>query len=103
MEQQLSRKITLTELAYTAGLSVSQLTRLFRSDTGSTPCAFLNRLRMARARVLVERTTLPIVHEHDPVPLHPESGEASPQLRVPHFLGAQHAAEPVVLHILRLS
>ena len=33
---------------------------LFRAATGTTPGAFLHELRMTRARILVERTSLPV-------------------------------------------
>jgi transcriptional regulator GlxA family with amidase domain len=60
MEEQLPKRLPLRALADAVGLSVSQLTRLFRFDTGSTPGAFLHRLRLARARLLVEQTGMPI-------------------------------------------
>lgn len=60
MEEQLPRRLTLRALADGVGLSASQLTRLFRLETGSTPCAFLHRLRLSRARLLVEGTAMPI-------------------------------------------
>lgn len=60
MDAQLHTELTMSELARAAGLSVAQLTRLFRQATGMTPGAFLRRLRMARARTLLERTTLSV-------------------------------------------
>jgi transcriptional regulator GlxA family with amidase domain len=60
MEEQLHRRLAVTELAAAAGLSVAQLTRLFRQTTGCTPGAYLQALRMQRARILVERTSLPV-------------------------------------------
>jgi len=60
MDEQLHRKLRIGELAAAAGLSVSHLTRLFRAATGLTPLAFLQQRRMARARTLLERTTLPV-------------------------------------------
>ena len=61
MEGDLHRRLRVPELAAAVGLSVTQLTRLFRVETGATPGAFLHELRMNRARILVEQTTLPIV------------------------------------------
>jgi transcriptional regulator GlxA family with amidase domain len=61
IEEQLHLPIRVAELAADAGLSVSQLTRLFRAATGQTPGAFLHARRMMRARVLVECTSLSIV------------------------------------------
>jgi len=60
MEEQLHRTLPVAELADAVGLSVAHLTRLFRADTGMTPGAFLHERRMSRARLLVERTSLPI-------------------------------------------
>jgi transcriptional regulator GlxA family with amidase domain len=60
MEEQLHRRLTVTELASTVGLSVAQLARIFRDATGQTPGAYLHELRMRRARILVERTSLTI-------------------------------------------
>ena len=60
MEEQLHRQVTMTELAGAVGLSVAQLTRIFRRATGRTPGVFLNDLRLRRARILIERTSLSI-------------------------------------------
>ena len=60
MEQQLHRRLTVTDLAAAAGVSTAQLTRLFRDATGETPAAFLRALRMSRARLLLERTNLSV-------------------------------------------
>jgi transcriptional regulator GlxA family with amidase domain len=61
MEEQLERRLTVTELARAAGLSTAHLTRLFRGGTGVTPGAYLRALRMTRARLLLERTNLSVV------------------------------------------
>src|ERR1700752_4584694 len=61
MEEQLHRRLTVTECADAVGLSVTQLTRLFHASTGKTPGAFLHQLRMNRARILLEQTSLPVV------------------------------------------
>jgi transcriptional regulator GlxA family with amidase domain len=61
MREQLHRPLTVTELAAGVGLSVSQLTRLFRLDTSMTPGAFLHQLRMTTARILIERTSLTVL------------------------------------------
>lgn len=60
IERDLHRRLTVADLAQTAELSVPQLTRLFRAATGRTPGMFLRDLRMYRARVLLERTSLSI-------------------------------------------
>ena len=60
MTSQLHKRLVLGELAGAVGLSVVQLTRLFRRDTGTTPGVFLRRLRWERARALLSRTSLPV-------------------------------------------
>lgn len=60
MEQRLADRLTVPQLARTVELSEAQLARLFRRDTGVPPGVFLHRLRMSRARLLVERTSLSI-------------------------------------------
>ena len=60
MEEEIASRVTIPALASAVGLSVTQLNRLFRIETGRTPAAFLHQLRMARALVLVEQTSLPL-------------------------------------------
>ena len=60
IDAHLRLSLTVAMLADQAELSVSQLTRLFRADLNTTPAAYLHRRRMTRARLLVERTSLPI-------------------------------------------
>lgn len=60
IEEQLHRPLRVGELAMAAGLSIPQLTRLFRQAVGTTPAAYIRERRMARARILVERTSLSI-------------------------------------------
>lgn len=58
MEERLHRPVSNAELAASAGLSLSRFGRLFRDATGQTPVAYLRDLRMRRARILLERTSL---------------------------------------------
>ena len=60
LEQQLHTPIRLPALAAAVQLSVSQLTRLFRRDTGRTPAAHLHWVRMRHARILIERSSLSV-------------------------------------------
>jgi transcriptional regulator GlxA family with amidase domain len=60
MQARISERLTVSALAADVRLSVAHLTRLFRANTDATPAAFLRRLRMERARILVERTSLPL-------------------------------------------
>jgi transcriptional regulator GlxA family with amidase domain len=72
MEEQLHTDTCVTDLASAVGLSISQLTRLFRAATRLTPGAYLRQLRLARAKLLIERSSLTIsevmlqVGIHDP-------------------------------------
>jgi AraC family transcriptional regulator, arabinose operon regulatory protein len=60
MEERLHTRLSIGDLAAEVGLSISQLARLFRDAIGTTPHAHLRHLRMTRARILVERTSLSI-------------------------------------------
>ena len=58
--EHLQSRITVNEVAAASGLSVSQFTRLFRRDTGTTPSTFVSQRRMERAALLLERTDLSV-------------------------------------------
>ena len=60
IESHLHTAISIPALASREELSVSQLTRLFRRATGTTPTMYMHRLRMERARILIERTSLSV-------------------------------------------
>jgi transcriptional regulator GlxA family with amidase domain len=60
MEADLSDRASVADFSAEVGLSVAQLTRLFRASTGHTPAAFLHTLRMKRALHLVHTTSMPI-------------------------------------------
>ena len=60
IESHLHTAISIPALASREELSVSQLTRLFRRATGTTPAMYMHRLRMERARILIERTSLSV-------------------------------------------
>ena len=60
MEERMGRPLPLRELAASAKLSPSQMTRLFSEHTGTTPARYLHWLRLTRARVLLERTGLTV-------------------------------------------
>lgn len=60
MEAGLKDKLVLTTLAAEVGLSVSRFGYLFRKHTGVSPGTYLQALRMERARLLVERTSLTV-------------------------------------------
>lgn len=60
MEQRLEQRLRIADLAQQAGLSPSHFTRLFRRDTGMTPCRYHQALRLRRAAVLLTQTALSI-------------------------------------------
>ena len=60
LERNLSRKVTLADIAAAVGLSPSRLAHLFRAQSGLTPQQYLEGLRMQRASELLKRTGLSI-------------------------------------------
>jgi AraC family transcriptional regulator len=60
MSARLGEDITLKELAAEACISVNHFVRRFRERTGSTPFAYLTRLRMDAARGMLSTSELPI-------------------------------------------
>jgi transcriptional regulator GlxA family with amidase domain len=54
------RPRSVEELADRAAVSVRTLSRLFRSETGTTPARFVEQARIRLARVLLEETDLGI-------------------------------------------
>lgn len=55
MEANLGESLTLDDLAGAAGVSRFHFARLFRVSTGSSPMAYLMRLRIGRAKLLLLR------------------------------------------------
>jgi transcriptional regulator GlxA family with amidase domain len=72
MEDCLEQPLSVGDLAAAVNLSTSRLSHLFRQQTGVPPARYLHDLRLARARVLLERTFLSVkqvmtcVGLHDP-------------------------------------
>jgi len=60
IEERLHDRLAIEDLAGSVGLSSSRLRRLFREETGLSPAAYLQRKRMERARILLERTSLTV-------------------------------------------
>jgi len=56
----LAAPLTLEQLASRVNLSPSRFAHLFRSDVGVAPAHFIRAVRMARARLLLERTFLSV-------------------------------------------
>lgn len=61
MEQNLDAKLRVEQIAQHVGISRRQLERLFHEKTGMSPGAALDRIRMAKAMFLVERTSRPLI------------------------------------------
>ena len=61
MQGNLAENLSLAQLAAVAGLSPSHFARAFRAAIGEPPHRYLIRLRMERARILLEHTRLPII------------------------------------------
>jgi AraC-like DNA-binding protein len=57
---QLTAPLSVATLARAAGLSPSHFAHLFRHEVGTSPSRYLHALRMIRARLLIERTSLSI-------------------------------------------
>ena len=60
VDQHFAQRIEAADLAAAAGLSVSQLARLFRERTGHAPMQYLRRVRVDRARHLLADIDLSI-------------------------------------------
>lgn len=60
LEARVDGTIHVAELAAIVGMSPSHLSALFRQATGGGPAAFHTSLKMARARSLLDTTTLPV-------------------------------------------
>ena len=60
MHERLHTETSLDTLAAEVGLSTSRLGFLFRLETGASPGAYLHGLRMERARLLLECTSLAV-------------------------------------------
>lgn len=58
IQKDLGRKVTLTEMAQSVGLSVEHLRALFKSEIGMTPLQYQKRLRLSEAKRLLESTFL---------------------------------------------
>ena len=72
IEQHLDTRLTIDTLAVATNLSPSRFAHLFREAIGTSPAQYVHVLRMLRARVLLERTSLSVkevmalVGCHDP-------------------------------------
>jgi len=60
MHRRLDQPIAVDDLAARVNLSPSRMRELFRAQTGLSPARYLQRLRLRRARLLIERTFLSV-------------------------------------------
>ena len=60
IQKDLSRPLTLKQMAEAVGLSSSHLRYLFKADAGMTPLQYQKKLRLSEARTLLETTFLNI-------------------------------------------
>ena len=60
MQENLERRITLEQIASYTGYSPSHFSLLFKQQTGESPLAYLNRLKIERARQLLKTTDMRI-------------------------------------------
>jgi AraC family transcriptional regulator, arabinose operon regulatory protein len=60
MEEMLSRTPRVPDLAASVQLSPSRFAHLFRAEIGVPPARYLHTMRMERARLLLERTSLSV-------------------------------------------
>lgn len=58
IQENLSRKVTLKEMAQAVSLSTSHLRALFKTETGMTPAQYQKKLRLIEAQRLLETTFL---------------------------------------------
>ncbi len=55
-----NRRLSLSELAQSVGLSPSRLTHLFKAETGLAPRCYFKLLRMQKAKELLETSALKV-------------------------------------------
>ena len=60
MRDNLHLRLTVEEMARRVSISPSRLRQLFRDETGTSPVRYLRKLRMGRARDLLETTFLSV-------------------------------------------
>lgn len=61
LSEHFEQDITVSQIADETGLSSAYLQRLFKEQTGSTLVEHLNKLRIEKARILLETSRLPVV------------------------------------------
>lgn len=60
MYHNLSRTLSLNELARRTGVSISRLSHLFKAEVGTSPKQYLKSLRLCRAKYLLEISVLSV-------------------------------------------
>ncbi|SDB74129.1 Helix-turn-helix domain-containing protein [Belnapia rosea] len=59
LEANLTKEVSLLDIAESCGLSLSHFSRAFKASTGHTPHSWLQRCRVERARELLRSPTIP--------------------------------------------
>lgn len=60
VRKNLSKTLTVEHLAHAVHLSARQLNRLFLNETGKSPARVIERLRLEAARLMIEKSRLPL-------------------------------------------
>ena len=60
MHRRLEQNVAVSELASSVNLSTSRFTHIFTDDVGESPLRYLRRIRLERARDLLETTFLSV-------------------------------------------
>jgi AraC family transcriptional regulator len=61
ISERLSSTLTLAELAREAGLSAAYFSQRFKSATGTSPHQYLLRLRVCKAKTLLDESEAPVI------------------------------------------
>ena len=60
LERRFAESWTVSRLARLAGISTSRFAHMFRAELATSPMRYVRSIRLARAAVLLMRTTLPV-------------------------------------------
>jgi transcriptional regulator GlxA family with amidase domain len=101
IEADLCRETALTALAHIVNLSPSHLRHLFKAETGLTPAQYLKRLRMEKAKQLLETTFLSVKVIASQVGIHNLSHFAQDFKKAHGLTPAQHRARFHMAHSAR--
>ncbi len=101
METDLRQETPHTALAQPVNLSASRLRHLFKAEVGLTPAQYLKRLRMEKARQLLETTFLSMKVITDQVGIRNLSHFAEDFRKAYGLTPTQHRARFHIAHAMR--